>query len=562
MKKFLKELFIYFTILFIIISKKFTLISSIILFAYLSVIYKNRKIKESVYYKDLKYILATEKKKTKLFIAILGLIVIIAILDWTMQFVYSARIKNISTFSIVLYSFLGVSLFALFNWNSPLIEYWRVNLIDELVTKNFKIKFLNELRDIDLLNVESLQKADIYHIINSAEYHMKTSIKFLHYTFKYAILVMISFMGICFYSPLWGLKMFEIVILINYFIIYPKIIEIQEKKRNLIKEKVEIDKRVSYILDDYRNIVFNKKINKGSLHNLYISKLTEDESKLDKQIDKEWNFTLFKFVVLTRFAYFGTWISAILYLNSLPVITTALAIKAVMGISFSYKISSYTNEVLLNFINYIKSTEDYHIIERIKYPNKQLKRFIYKMKNNVIVKYPDIWLFNQKLEKKYIYITGESGKGKTTLLRSLFYLHPELWNDTLYIEQEAKTIISEILCAEFIMGFEEVRDFNIVKKAMNLANLDKKFQIDTVLSKPSGGELQRLKLGRAIYQMLLDKHKLVLLDEPDTGLDFVTFKRVLNNIFTEFPSTRFIFTSHKANVIEELNIDIQYINII
>ena len=270
---------------------------------------------------------------------------------------------------------------------------------------------------------------------------------------------------------------------------------------------------------------------------------------------------LLKFLTVTRFVYFSTWISAINALQLMPIITTSFAIKTVVGISFSYKISSYANEVLLNFINYLKSVEDYKIVERTNYPNKEIMGFIYKMKDKIRIEYPDIYLFNIKLVKKYIYITGESGKGKTSLLRSLFYLHDELWNKTIYIDQDSSYNFSGQSCEDFIMGFEIEKKSNLVEKALNSAYLTKKFNRHTILKKPSGGEGQRLKIARFLYQAYLIKPKIIIMDEPDTGLDYFTFKTVMKNIANDFPKVRFIFTSHKVNTIKKLGFDIQTIEI-
>ena len=460
-----------------------------------------------------------------------------------------------------LYTFLGLGIFSIFNWNSPLFELWRINLIDDTVIKNYKSNFINDLKNIEFLNAETLKKEDIFHIVKSGEYHMLNSIKYLQYSFKYFLLVLVSFLGISFYSIIWSIKMMSIVVLINFFIIYPSILQIQQDKRDIISRKIDIDKQISFIFDDYKNLIFCNKINRKSLHQEYINKIALEESLIERNIDIKWSFTLFKFLTLTRIAYFFTWFSSILYLNNLVSITPADSIKAVLAISFSYKLSSYTNEVLLNFINYIKSTEDYLIVDRINYPNKQLARFMHIMNKNIEVNYPVIKLFNKELTKKYIYITGESGKGKTTLLRSLFYLNPDIIPKSIYIDQDTQFNISNILCSEFIIGFEIKRDLTIVKKVIKIVCLDKKFDCDTIIKKPSGGELQRLRLGRAIYQSIIRNPEIFIMDEPDTGLDYLTFKQIMKNIFTNFPNSKFIFTTHKKNVIDALKIDIQIIKI-
>lgn len=558
----IKELLIYLWIALILLYNKISIVSAgLILILILYKYFNSKKKTENIYYRDINLVLNKNRPKTKFYMILCLVLLLVAVIDWSAQFFLSAEIKNNSKWVFGLYAFLGIGIFSIFNWNSPLFELWRINLIEDTIIKNYKSNFVNDLKNIDFLNAETLKKEDIYHIVKSGEYHMLNSIKYLQYSFKYLLLVLVSFLGISFYSIIWSIKMMSIVVLINYYVIYPSILQIQQDKRDIISRKLDIDKQISFIFDDYKNLIFCNKIKRKSLHQEYINKIAIEESLIERNIDKKWSFTLFKFITLTRISYYFTWFSSIIYLNNLVTITTADSIKAVLAISFSYKLSAYTNEVLLNFINYIKSTEDYLIVDRINYPNKQLARFMHIMNKNVKVNYPEIKLFNKKLTKNYIYITGESGKGKTTLLRSLFYLNPDIIPKSIYIDQDTQFNISNILCSEFIIGFETKRDLTIVKKVINIVCLNKKFDCDTIIKKPSGGELQRLRLGRAIYQSIIRNPEIFIMDEPDTGLDYLTFKQIMKNIFTNFPNSKFIFTTHKKNVIDALNIDIQIINI-
>jgi ABC-type phosphate/phosphonate transport system ATPase subunit len=561
MNKLSIEILVYISIFLIIISQKFTYLAIVSLLYYTYKTIKKNDSKFNIFWNDIHILLNKNKRKKDLFIYLALTVLLASIIDWGLQFKLSSRIQNIGTTKILLYGFFGVTFFGCFNWNTPLLEYWRINFIDIQVKKNFKILYLNKLRDMDFVSIESFKKSDIYHIMLSAEHHLNESVKYLQYTYKYSILVIVAFFGICLFSLQWGIKMLAILYITNVFLILPEVLSIQEKKKRVMKNKIDISTRLNYLIDDFRNIIHYNKIKRKSLHDNFISKIADEESLLEKNIDDGWNFMLLKFLTITRFVYFATWINAINALHTMPIITTAFAIKTVMGISFSYKISSYANEVLLNFINYLKSVEDYKIIERTKYPNREIIGFIYKMKDKIKLEYPNIYLFNIKLNKKYVYITGESGKGKTSLLRSLFYLHEELWDKTIYIDQDSSYTFNGQSCEDFIMGFEIEKNTELVIKAIKAASLNKKFDRYTILKKPSGGESQRLKIARSLYQAYLTNPEVIIMDEPDTGLDYVTFKRVMKNIANDFPKTQFIFTSHKVNTIKELGFDIQTIEI-
>ncbi len=561
MNKLLIEILVYISIFLIIFNQRFTYLAILALTYYTYRIMKKDNKKFNIFWNDIQILLNKNKRKKILFISLALMVLLSSIVDWILQFKYSARISNIGTFKILLYGLFGVTVFGCFNWNTPLLEYWRINLIDNQVKRNFKKMYLDKLRKIDFVSVESFQKSDIFHIMLSSEHHLNESVKYLQYTYKYLILVIVAFLGICLFSLQWGIKMLTILYITNIFMILPQVLKIQDKKKRIIKKKIDISIQLNHLIDDYRNIIHYSKINRKSLHDNFISKISNEESLLEKNIDDGWNFMLLKFLTVTRFVYFATWINAINALHLMPIITTPFAIKTVMGISFSYKISSYANEVLLNFINYLKSVEDYKIVERTNYPNREIMGFIYKMKDKIRLEYPNIYLFDIKLVKKYIYITGESGKGKTSLLRSLFYLHDELWNKTIYIDQDSSYTFNGLNCEDFITGFEIEKNIDLVEKAIKSAALNKKFNRFTLLKKPSGGEGQRLKIARSLYQAYLIKPDIIIMDEPDTGLDYITFKTVMKNITNDFPKARFIFTSHKVNTIKELGFDIQTIEI-
>ena len=151
------------------------------------------------------------KRKSKIFFTLAFAILLSSIIDWVLQFKYSSRINNIGTFRILLYGAFGVTIFGCLNWNTPLLEYWRINLVDNQVKRNFKKLYLNKLRTIDFVSVESFQKSEIFHIMLSAEHHLNESVKYLQYTYKYFILVIVAFLGICLFSLQWGVKMITIL---------------------------------------------------------------------------------------------------------------------------------------------------------------------------------------------------------------------------------------------------------------------------------------------------------------------------------------------------------------
>ena len=72
----------------------------------------------------------------------------------------------------------------------------------------------------------------------------------------------------------------------------------------------------------------------------------------------------------------------------------------------------------------------------------------------------------------------------------------------------------------------------------------------------SGGQEKRIYLVMWIYFLMkrLSKYKILILDEPDKGLDYETFINLLKNLFKFelFTNLCFIIVSHNKNIVEDL----------
>ena len=119
------------------------------------------------------------------------------------------------------------------------------------------------------------------------------------------------------------------------------------------------------------------------------------------------------------------------------------------------------------------------------------------------------------------------------------------------MSQELDLDINNIIIDDVICGFEKTKDINVIKIAMKIACLDKRFKIGEKINNISGGEKQRCKIARIIYYTLITKCKYLIMDEPDNNLDYVTFKNIMMNILEIDHISNIIFTSHKKNIIKD-----------
>lgn len=207
--------------------------------------------------------------------------------------------------------------------------------------------------------------------------------------------------------------------------------------------------------------------------------------------------------------------------------------------------------------------------------------------NNLIVKYPNSHhevikdlSFNIK-DKSIFVITGESGVGKTTLIKTMLGFLPNntnisgilnyndttydlakekpisLINDSFYLPQHILNSLSQIhtigtLCYDFLTskGIKHPKDeiknsFIEILKEMQITRdvwNNYPFQL-------SGGELQRVILAIAI---LIEK-QVIFLDEPTGALDFKN-QEIIINLFTKLNikyKKTLIIISHSEKIIKK-----------
>ena len=166
-------------------------------------------------------------------------------------------------------------------------------------------------------------------------------------------------------------------------------------------------------------------------------------------------------------------------------------------------------------------------------------------------------------EGEKVVLTGPNGAGKSTLLKLIsVQLTPSSGGISIYgLDSQKKSIdikrivglvghksflYDELTVNEnlrFYGGFYEVGDEDIAK-AVEVANIEKK--LGTRVSYLSFGFKKRVDIARA----LLAKPKILTLDEPFSGLDTDSSKRVLASL-KQFDGT-IVISSHALEWAEEL----------
>ena len=164
-----------------------------------------------------------------------------------------------------------------------------------------------------------------------------------------------------------------------------------------------------------------------------------------------------------------------------------------------------------------------------------------------------------KFNKGFNQITGESGSGKTLFLKSLFFKNEQYLNKMVILYQSSSHEFRNKCPKDLIVQFLEYEN-DLFDRVYKCIKLDKNKEEQYVGY--SGGEEQKMRIGMVLYQALILKSKVIILDEPDNGIDPPIFNKIMSNIGEEFKEYIIIFTTHKGDSLEitRNEIDIEVLN--
>ena len=178
----------------------------------------------------------------------------------------------------------------------------------------------------------------------------------------------------------------------------------------------------------------------------------------------------------------------------------------------------------------------------------------------------------------FVAILGPNGGGKTTFVKLLLNIlkqnageikfYEDLKNKIGYIPQSATTVdtvfpatVDEIIKTAFSdkrfffgkLSLEEKNYLDFLMQNFQIIDLKSKLFVEL-----SGGQKQRVLIVRA----LANKPKLLILDEPDIGLDTVSQTKFIEklNIINKENKTTIIFVTHHLGIIEKYITKKFYIN--
>ena len=181
-------------------------------------------------------------------------------------------------------------------------------------------------------------------------------------------------------------------------------------------------------------------------------------------------------------------------------------------------------------------------------------------------------------EGNFIAIIGPNGGGKSTFIKLLLNIlkptsgqikfYEDIKSKIGYVPQTATTVdgvfpatVEEIIKTAFVnktfffkrISHEENNYLNFLMKRFEILDLKSKLFVEL-----SGGQKQRVLIVRA----LVNKPKILILDEPDIGLDNISQTKFIENInkINKENKTTIIFITHHLGMIEKYITRTFYIN--
>ncbi|WP_240536381.1 ABC transporter ATP-binding protein [Mesomycoplasma hyopneumoniae] len=163
-------------------------------------------------------------------------------------------------------------------------------------------------------------------------------------------------------------------------------------------------------------------------------------------------------------------------------------------------------------------------------------------------------------ENKLVFITGESGIGKTTLINLIAGFTKKDGGEILFFKdgKEEKNPLIDVVFQDFNLinsftGFEnitigiqasneKISKKNMIKNA-NFLNISKE-NLDTVVSDLSGGEKQRIAILRAFAR----KSDFILLDEPTGNLDLENAEIIFEKLYQLRKNKTILIISHNLEL--------------
>ena len=436
-----------------------------------------------------------------------------------------------------------------------LFEIWTENIsvyvgewIKSPIIEDCKYNFLEEMKNLRIENIDEKSEQEIIYVMNQKIKSIKAVPNFSRDICRNLILSVTNIVTISSVSINWSLQ-----IIFNTYLYYKYLcMNKSEVAKELEIEKSKYDsilsKETNRVFQDigsfhqYKNIG-NCEIN----HQKVIDDMTKKSNKLMERITSEWDIYFKIMSSISKLNWLLIVLQIIYNKDNIPNKKFPIVLYACGHLTWNF--NSISNSIS-RVINEVSSYQVYiNFIKEMKTSNSNFKKIDITYSNSSVV------ICNNTFHKGFNQLTGRTGTGKTTFLKNLFFSNMNEWKNMSFLKQNSRHVFNGRSAKDSIVGFFEQNDDKF-DKVYKCIELDK--DENEILVKPSGGEIQKMRIGMCLYQALLIDTKILILDEPDNNIDVKTFNNIMTNIGKLFSECIIIFTTHKG---EHLSFDTKKIDI-
>jgi len=486
--------------------------------------------------------------------------------------IFKNNVPGLMVLICLIYIIIGI-LFLSKHYLESLIIPSYFKYLRELFFNNFIKKYSNDFKDVKIGEILSklfeLNSAILSLFQNTCNYLLSTSFGLISICIYYFILD-------------WKIGLIYlfsvIVVLFLYYLNAHKQVNNSVKKFNILyKNNENLTDRLSNLMNIYINNEQNNEI----------IKFVKDENILKRQYIKNYwvektNITIADFIIILSvilllfISYYG--------LKNKNLSTVAfISIIITLGSSTNYlfeinselsNIIYYTgivksNETLLNEILTLKKRDiiDKHLKSgKIEFKNVSFsynnKKYIFKNFNYTIN------------DKQKVAVMGQSGSGKTTIMKLLIDLHDIQEGEILVDNINIKKLDTSYLRSKIVYINQRTTLFNKTvlsnmlygtnKNEQNVIDILNKYDLMIVFNKlhnsihtNSGVNGNNLSLGMQKVTMIirgvLKDGYIYAFDEPLTSLDAETRKKVIKLLMSELKNKTLIVITHDKEILPYMN---------
>ena len=491
--------------------------------------------------------------------------------------IYNNLIKQNAPGLIIIISSIYVLLYFIYmtkNYLETIIIPYYQKYLRTLLFNNVLKKYSNNYKDIKIGEVLSKIIELTYSIVSM---FINCFDQFLS-TFSGLI-----FINIYFFTLNWKIGLLYFLSIVTIFIILyiksPLLIDNSIKKMNSLYDNNEF---MNDKFSNLMNIYLNNEENQEKKNFFKIENILKNRYVKNIWLEKQ-SLTLTDMIIILSTIFIIIYSYYLLKENQINVATfISICITVSASMTYIYYLGKQITDSVY-YIGIILSNKDFldeilnHPMKNIKNVNLTQGKIQFK---NVYFKYNEqskyiLKNFNYTIEPKTkIAFIGQSGSGKSTIMKLLIDLHPLTQGDILIDNVNIKNIDTDYLRNKIIYVNQKTLMFN--KSVLDnikygtqineqqIIKLMEKYDLLTVFQKlPFGlksdcgvnGNNLSMGMQKVIIMIrgILKNGIVYILDEPLTSLDSKTKKKIIKMIMNELKNKTIIVITHDKEIIPYMN---------